>query len=148
MKYLIKFCCLTIVICTCTSAAIAQTTTPLSKPRVKTIINQGTNFLENVIEKNGHFRYEINPFDNTESPDDNIVRQAGSFYILGELLLEFGNDRTAQALKKAWSYFKKQIMFDTRNNQEIAYLFDGNRSPTGANALVLIGLINLAEYDQ
>jgi hypothetical protein len=123
-------------------------TSGLNQKQIKSIIDNGSDFLINTIEPNGHFVYEVHAFTNTNSNDDNLIRQTGAFFILGELLHLFKENKYEDTLIKSWSYFRDNIQFVEIDNREIAYLDKDNQSPLGANALLLIGLLNLSQENK
>ncbi len=61
------------------------TRTPLANDELKTSINAGATWLIHAQEPNGHFRYEYLPYEGTYRVDDNMVRQTGALYALGEV---------------------------------------------------------------
>ncbi len=111
-------------------------------------ITASVNWLKNAQEENGHFKYEYMPFMDRYSADDNIVRQAGAMYILGEVLIRDGNNKfdLKNNIEKAMEYFEKNTYQGNFNNYEFRCVLEiPDQCGTGATSLVLLGLIDLTE---
>ncbi len=65
--------------------ASAHAAAALPDTSLRSIIENGVSWLENAQEPNGHFRYEYLPYENSYRDDDNIVRQAGALFQMGEI---------------------------------------------------------------
>ena len=65
---------------------------PLTDDEMQKVIELGSEWFKNAQEKDGHFKYEYMPYWDRYTDDDNVVRQAGALYELGEILVRDGND--------------------------------------------------------
>lgn len=121
----------------------------LSSDDIRTIIEDGVLWLSNAQEENGHFRYEYVPYEGEYRNDDNIVRQAGAFFELGEIArydTKDGHDLEAELLRSA-RYFEGLSIEGSYNGREFRCI-KGEGEPTcklGATALAAIGLIDFVE---
>lgn len=131
----------------------------LSEKELKETISGGVNWLLMAQEANGHFRYEYMPFLDRYILDDNIVRQAGSLYVLGEILRNDPDDGMAvkDAMVLAISYLEGQSSPGTMGDFEFRCLRESEKECTlGGTSLALLGVLDLvvskpelaSEYDQ
>src|SRR3989338_5553310 len=92
---------------------------PLNHLKIREIIAKSVQWFKEAQEQSGHFRYEYAPFMNIYGSDDNIVRQSGALYILGEVFIRDHNNRYT--------------------------LKDGgnNRCTLGTSGLALVGILDL-----
>jgi len=61
--------------------------TMLSESSINNVITAGVEWFQKAQEENGHFKYEYLPYENEYSNTDNIVRQTGALYLLGEVAI-------------------------------------------------------------
>lgn len=87
-------------------------------------------------EESGHFKYEYNPWLDAEVDDDNLVRQAGAAYIMGELFDYKGDGAYLDSAVDSLRYFNTLTKYDDRDGIEIAYI--ENDQKTGTIALATI----------
>lgn len=125
----------------------------LSDGEIQTIIDESLRWLLRTQEESGHFRYEYVPYENRYLDGDNIVRQAGSFYQLGEVLRHEAGDGAAiaDAMRSSLGYFAsltREGVFEGTSFRCVAEHETSTRCKLGATAHVLVGLLNLAEYDK
>lgn len=124
---------------------------PLTTNEIREVIENGTSWFKNSQEKSGHFQYEYMPFLDRYIDDDNMVRQAGGLYVLGEL---FRNDPTEKLdleknITKAISYFEENTIEGEMNGQSFKCLlkYEG-RCTLGGTSLVLVGILDLVQTDE
>lgn len=126
------------------------TRTPLTNDELKSSIDAGVLWLMNAQESNGHFRYEYLPFEGTYREDDNIVRQTGALYALGEVRRR--TDGTApeidRAMEKSISFFQSLSHEGSQNGKTFSCIVKNeksNRCPLGATSLALVGILSYVE---
>ncbi|MCK5027890.1 MAG: hypothetical protein KAS07_05720, partial [Candidatus Pacebacteria bacterium] len=105
---------------------------------------------KNAQEENGHFRYEYVPYENKYLEDDNIVRQAGAMYVLGEVLRRDTNNTydLKENVERAALYFEKLSLKDEYEGRQLQCVVGKKGSRTcvlGTTSLVLVGLLDLVE---
>jgi hypothetical protein len=124
--------------------------TPLADEALRDIIRESDAWFENVQEESGHFRYEYVPYRKELLEDDNIVRQAGALYALGEIARRdssnsIDNDAT---IENAIAYFESVSRKDTFEGVSFRCIA-ANRSSTlcqlGATSLALAGILGYLE---
>ena len=123
------------------------TRTPLTNDELKTSIEAGTAWLINAQESNGHFKYEYLPFEGTYRADDNIVRQTGALYALGEVRRRTGGEAPEidHAMEKSISFFHDLSREGTQNGKTFSCIVKNEKSsrcPLGATSLALVGLLS------
>ncbi len=133
------------------SSYLARTfrqTKELTDAELRDSITAGAGWMTKSQEPNGHFRYEYTPYEDTYSTDDNIVRQTGALYILGELFRESQNDslKLGTPITRAITYFEGL----TRHEEDTAIACIratevSSRCQLGATSLALIGLLSYVE---
>lgn len=113
----------------------------LPQSRYSKIITQAGEWMLTRQEVDGHFGYEYNPWENTESADDNLVRQAGATYILSEIFSYYDDGKYLTATAKGLDYLLTKTQTDENG---ISYILDENNyAKTGAVALGLIACQNI-----
>ena len=132
------------------SYTLTITHPPLSDGEIKTILHGGVNWFKNAQEESGHFKYEYLPYENEYLDDDNIVRQAGGLYVLGEILVHDVNENYGlkETVEKSITFFESLtvngnvdgVQFRCIGNSEVNHLCQ-----LGATSLALIGVIDLVE---
>lgn len=122
----------------------------LTTNELRDVIENGTSWFKNAQESSGHFKYEYMPFLDRYVDDDNMVRQAGGLYVIGEL---FRNDTESKlelekTITKAISYFEFNSTEGTLNDQSFRCLlkYEG-RCTLGGTSLALVGIIDLVQAD-
>jgi UDP-N-acetylmuramoyl-tripeptide--D-alanyl-D-alanine ligase len=91
-------------------------------------------------QEDGAFRYQFDFLTGRWSKDNNIVRQAGAGYALGEYLLAHRNADTENQLRQAIHWYSRSSM---RWKEGRLLTFDGNykKAKAGATALALISAL-------
>ncbi len=123
---------------------------PLSSQEIDTILDAGITWLSNAQEDTGHFKYEYVPYENRYLADDNIVRQTGALYILGEISkkdTQHVYDLQNTMIRTA-KYFERLSEKGSFNNQTFRCIVDGGGSHScklGATSLALIGMLDFVE---
>lgn len=123
-------------------------TSILSDEEIKSIIEKGVTWLVNSQEKNGHFRYEYMPFWNRYSLDENMVRQAGALYILGEIAKKdvLPEMDLKKSLEKAIGYFEANSLVGEFNGYKFRCLKKTSEVCTlGGTSLALLGVLDFVE---
>jgi len=125
-------------------------TESLSADAMRQVIAEGSAWLSRAQEANGHFRYEYAPYEDRYLDDDNIVRQAGALYQLGEIIRHDTNDTLGlvTTIESAIEYFRDLSMKDTYKGTEFRCIirFEGNDTcKLGATSLALIGMLSYVE---
>lgn len=123
---------------------------PLSREEIREVIGNGVDWLKNSQEENGHFAYEYLPYEGQYREDDNIVRQAGTFFALGEIYRQDKEDNyeLEENLISAIQYFEFLSLLGQYNGYKFRCIVDREESETcklGATSLALIGIIDLVE---
>lgn len=126
--------------------------TSLTNSELRAIVSLGSVWLINAQEENGHFRYEYAPYDDEYAEDDNIVRQAGALYELGEIARRDEEDtlKTAEAIERAMDYFEALTREDIYNDMIFSCITINsvsNRCKLGATSLALSGLLGYLEQN-
>lgn len=124
--------------------------TPLTSEEFRTSIEAGAEWLKNAQESSGHFRYEYAPYAGTYASDDNIVRQAGALYALGEITRRDTRDSLALAhtIERAISYFESISKEDVVGGEAISCIANSDTSTKcalGATSLALIGILDYVQ---
>ncbi len=110
-------------------------------------IRAGIGWLKNAQEESGRFKYEYLPFEGTYRADDNIVRQAGALYALGEVARRIDNDELGvrKTMERSIHYFESLARQSDGGGSCIAPTKKSVRCQLGATALALIGTISFVE---
>ncbi len=126
---------------------------PLSDTVINGIIADGVEWLKTAQKQSGdergHFRYEYLPYTGEYLYDDNIVRQAGTFYQVGEIARHDSDDihELEDVLIRSAEYFASISATGTLSGTEFRCILRHERSSIcklGATALALVGLLDLA----
>ncbi len=120
---------------------------PLTDDEVREIIELGTKWLTASNEPSGHFAYEYFPYEDRYAKDDNIVRQAGALFELGEIERhdtegKYDLDKT---IERAIGYFDsltKSGEYDGADVLCIASDPEGSICKLGTTSLAFIGILN------
>jgi hypothetical protein len=122
---------------------------PLTEEELRGSIESGVVWFKNAQEENGHFRYEYLPYEGTYRNDDNVVRQAGGLYALGEILRKSESDTLdlSRTIEKSIGYFETLSRLDERTGARcIVRSATSVRCPLGATSLALIGILGYVEH--
>ncbi len=130
----------------------AHNPAPLTDSELQSSIKEGAQWLKASQEMNGHFKYEYHPYDNVYSDDDNIVRQAGTLFAIGEILRRDRRDPLDinETAVGAIGYFEDVSPtgeFKGETFRCVAYHSKSSRCPLGATSLALLGILNVVESD-
>lgn len=131
---------------------IAPVENPMSTDEMKKTIKDAVAWLKAAQEESGHFAYEYNPETGTYYDDDNMVRQTGAFYGIGEVMAKDENNtlETQFGLKdmmgKSAKYFEENTVDGEYNGIKFKCILKREGSCSlGAGCLGLIGLLNLVQ---
>ncbi len=122
--------------------------TPLNPEELRQTVNNGVSWMNNAQEASGHFRYEYAPFWDRYIDDDNIVRQTGAFYLLGEIAIRDKAKRfdLKSTMEKAVSYFEENSKTGKFNDENFrCVLKTANKCTLGGTSLALIGLLDMVK---
>ncbi len=121
----------------------------LTDDAMRTIIKDGVSWLAAAQEESGHFKYEYLPYEGRYRNDDNIVRQAGAFFELGEIArMEGGEAYDLEAeLTRSAEYFEGISIRGEYEGTTFRCVKDPDERACklGATALASIGLLDLVE---
>lgn len=123
---------------------------PLNAPTsdaLRESINSGTDWLILAQESDGHFAYEYAPYEGTYLSGDNIVRQAGALYELGEVLRrqQTPDPAIAAAMESSIAYFEGLTREDTFLKVTAKCIVEhenSDRCKLGATSLALLGILS------
>jgi len=118
---------------------------PLPETETREIIDQSIEWFKTAQEENGHFRYEYVPYDNEYLDLDHIVRQAGAFYILGEVAAKdvSGKYNLKPYLERSIEFFESLTISGTYDGKIFGCVADNKNSSVctmGTTALVAVGI--------
>lgn len=118
----------------------------LTESELRAAIRGGADWLRHAQEPTGHFRYEYIPYEDQYRNDDNIVRQAGALYALGEILRRDSGDplRVHNTMKQSIEFFLAQSKESFSAGESFRCITKTETSrvcPLGATALALIGTL-------
>jgi hypothetical protein len=124
-----------------------ETIAPLADDEIREIIELGTNWLKASNEPTGHFAYEYFPYEDRYAKDDNIVRQAGALFELGEIERrdtegKYDLDKT---IERAIGYFDSLTKSGRYNGEDILCIAsdpEGSICKLGTTSLAFIGILN------
>lgn len=120
----------------------------LNSQQLLTVIKTSVEWLKQSQEENGHFHYEYMPFLNRYIQDDHIVRQAGTVFILSEVLkLDQKNQlNLKETVEKGLKYLDNNSNDGNFNNLSFRCLkLRDSECTLGGSSLILISLVNLVE---
>ncbi len=123
---------------------------PLTEKELQDSIHAGVVWFKNAQEESGHFKYEYVPYEGTYRHDDNIVRQAGGLYALGEIIRKTDDDtlKLSNTIEKAIAYFEDTSKEDTREGKTFRCILKSEasmRCPLGATSLALVGILSYVD---
>ena len=102
----------------------------------------GSQFLVNNQRQPGNFNYEYDFVRETQSTNDNEVRQAGALWGTSLLYQELHSSTLQDTFLKGIDFFKSCTIQDDTSLQWIAYPDDNEYGSTGTIALVCLSLID------
>lgn len=119
----------------------------LSPEQMRSIIKAATLWLQASQESNGHFGYEYSPYSDSYSNGDNIVRQSGALYELGEITIRDtkGVYDLDDSITRAISYFDDNSVTSTYNGKTVRCVASGSQCKLGTTSLAFIGILDYAE---
>ena len=128
----------------------AGTHDPLTADELRKSVVEGTDWIVASQEEDGHFAYEYAPYEGEYLNDDNIVRQAGSLYQLGEVLRrqDTPDPELAAAIESSIGYFEELATEDTFLKVTFRCIVedaDSDRCKLGASSLALMGILSYVE---
>jgi|GEM_PF-2578513 len=120
---------------------------PLPDEEIRNTISSGVAWFKEAQEESGHFKYEYLPYEDEYLPLDNIVRQAGGLYVLGEVALVDESDKyeLKNTLKKGIRYFDTLSNRGEWNGYSFRCVSNSSTNDLcqlGATSLALVGLID------
>lgn len=133
------------------SPVSSATIEEISEEEIDQIITSGVEWFKNAQESSGHFHYEYIPFLNRYVDDDNMVRQAGALYVLGEIYKSDTENKfeLKDAITSAISYFEANTVDGTFEGKTFKCLLKNASSCSiGGTSLALIGILDLVEKDE
>ncbi|MCJ7827793.1 hypothetical protein MUP65_01455 [Patescibacteria group bacterium] len=98
-------------------------------------------WFENNHTESGDFVYELKVATGENGSGDNIVRQAGSLYSLGQLYRHTKDPRVAEVFEKGVGFFTTKI----ENTENSSYVSDDGMVRTNTTALLCLALIEYQE---
>lgn len=122
----------------------------LTDDRMLEIINTSIQWMQVQQEDNGHMRYEYIPFLDRYVDDDNMVRQAGALYQLGEVLIRAEEDtyNLGDTIEKSISYFDENSYNGVYAGIQFKCIKKAPDYCTlGGTSLALIGILDLMQSD-
>ena len=119
---------------------------PLSDAELRESIQSAHTWFIKAQEESGHFRYEYVPYENEYLEGDNIVRQAGALYVLGEIARRDKEHTliTKEMAEKAIGFFENISVTDDREEYHFRCIALNGISSTcklGATSLALSGML-------
>ena len=123
---------------------------PLKEIELKETISKGVSWFKTAQEENGHFRYEYLPYEDKYLPLDNIVRQAGGLYALGEVASHDEENKLdlEETLQKSIGFFNSLSAKGEWNGYVFKCIKNSEHNDIcqlGATSLALVGLIDAAD---
>lgn len=123
---------------------------PVRHEEVRQSVISGVSWLVQSQEESGHFAYEYVPYEDAYKNDDNIVRQAGALYALGEVARKSKteNKDTNGAIEKSIGYFQTLSQEHEFEGSDIRCIQKSERSKIcklGATSLALVGILGYVE---
>lgn len=125
---------------------------PLTETDLRERIHSGKGWLITAQEPSGHFKYEYVPFEDEYLEDDNIVRQAGALFALGEIVRKSTEEERAlkETIQNSIAYFEilTQEDIDRETDTKFACPVINEVSTTcllGAASLAVTGMLGYIE---
>lgn len=131
----------------------AVTKQPMSSEEMHEVVGNGIEWLLRAQEENGHFKYEYVPYEDRYLEADNIVRQGGALFILGEVYRrqQEKDPRIEGGIQKAVDYFEGISIAGEENGIAFRCVANSEHSKQcklGATALVLSGILGYVEDEE
>ncbi len=122
----------------------------LTDKEMQDVIRNAVGWMETSQESTGHFAYEYFPYEDRYSTEDNMVRQTGSLYELGEIARRDKNHvyKIDDTINDAIKYFEglsKKGSYGGKNFRCIADKAGSSTCKLGATSLALLGIIGFTE---
>lgn len=120
----------------------------LSTDRTRSIISNGVAWIVSSQEDSGHFSYEYLPYEDKYLDDDNIVRQAGTLYVLSEAYRAQSKKdvKVGEAIESSIKYLAGL----SREFESGSCVRDNSTSyncQLGSTALTLLGILSFVGSD-
>jgi hypothetical protein len=125
---------------------------PVPSEVVRKSVTDGVSWLVEAQEEDGHFAYEYVPYEDVYKNDDNIVRQAGALYALGEVARKSNNQNkdTNIAIEKSIGYFESlspSHEFEDTTTRCVTKSEKSKVCKLGATSLALVGILGYVEAE-
>lgn len=122
----------------------------LTNGEMRDIILDGAAWLVVAQEESGHFAYEYAPYDNKYLRGDNIVRQAGALFGLGEVYRrqKESDAQIENSIKQAVKFFENQSQEGQVKGTKFRCVTNTAKSDhckLGATSLALIGILGYVD---
>ena len=127
-----------------------KATEPFSESDLGSIIDDGIEWFKNSQEQNGHFKYEYLPYEDKYLNADNIVRQTGALYLLGEVALRDSENvyELENTIEQAIAYFESLSVPGEYNGKTFRCIINkqgDNKCKLGATGLALVGILDFVK---
>jgi hypothetical protein len=126
--------------------------TPMTAIELRQRIDASIAWFKASQENNGHFKYQYNPIKDRYSKSDNIVRQMGAMYVLGETISKDKKNRLENQyglknmVEKALAYSRANTVSGEYTGKQFkCILKDSKKCSLGAVSLALIAVLDLVE---
>lgn len=123
----------------------------LTADHVLELVNKGSHFLSNQVEKNGKFNYGYFPCFDRSIGNYNTLRHASSTYSMIEAWELCQSEALFHAIERSLKFLVKFLIkrVELKNGQQAAFLIDtGNEIKLGGNAVCLLALVKYSEVTQ
>lgn len=121
---------------------------PLTMGNVLDLVDKGSGFLANQVQKIGKFNYGYFPCFDRPIANYNALRHASSTYAMIEAWELSQSETLFHAIDRALRYLVKQLIKKVKlaNGQDVAFLVDkGDEIKLGGNAVCLLALVKYSE---
>lgn len=123
---------------------------PIESAQMRSVISKSIDWMQRAQEENGHLRYEYVPYEDRYRNDDNIVRQAGALYALGEVARRDTSNTypLKEHMESSIEYFESLSHLGQVGDRSFMCIGNSviNEScQLGTTALALVGIIGLVE---
>ena len=120
----------------------------LTADNVLNLVNKGSHFLADQVQKNGKFNYGYFPCFDRSIGNYNALRHASSTYAMIEAWELCQSEKLLQSINKALIFLVNFLIkkIKLRDGQRAAFLVDtGNEIKLGGNAVCLLALVKYSE---
>lgn len=119
----------------------------LTPAQLRNAIKAGADWAVASQEETGHFKYEYIPASDTYRADDNMVRQAGTLFMLSEVYKAQADKdpKIAVAIEKSISYFETVTRKGNGTFSCIVKSEHSNVCTLGSTSLALVGILNYVD---